>query len=241
VPVFGFELLQRLLAQRECASAATSPEKVAPAGGIASGTILPVRGRARAFAAAALASIASTGCGPKQVCECAALAGGMPPATEDEAAFRSREVAQCLARHGGGTTTGYPVRLRRRVPRRCRPWPSLRSEAAAMAVLSEATRDALRRMPRRASSGGDTLQRYEDMQLRPGRDGSVLGLDVRLRRNMDADRTGASAAAKPLTPAVPPGVCELPAGVSAVPPGVCAMMPRAPAVTPKCGHFSMTG
>src|SRR5215472_8374735 len=67
-----------------------------------------MKGRARAFAAATLASIASTGCGPKQVCECAALAGGMPPANQDEAAFRSSEVERCLARHGGGTTTGCP-------------------------------------------------------------------------------------------------------------------------------------
>jgi hypothetical protein len=55
-----------------------------------------------------LAWFAATACGPKQVCECAALAGGMPPCSEAEAAYKSNEVSQCLARHGGGTTTGCP-------------------------------------------------------------------------------------------------------------------------------------
>ena len=67
-----------------------------------------MRGGARAFAAAALAWIGAGGCGPKQVCECAVLAGGTVPASEAEAAYRSGEVDQCLARHGGGTTTGCP-------------------------------------------------------------------------------------------------------------------------------------
>ena len=67
-----------------------------------------MRGGAKVFAAAALAWIGASGCGPKQVCECAVLAGGMPPASEAEAAYRSGEVDQCLARHGGGTTTGCP-------------------------------------------------------------------------------------------------------------------------------------
>jgi hypothetical protein len=70
--------------------------------------IAGVRGRASVFAAALLAPIACGGCGPKQVCECAVLAGGMPPASEDDAAYRSSEVQRCLARHGGGTTTGCP-------------------------------------------------------------------------------------------------------------------------------------
>jgi hypothetical protein len=60
------------------------------------------------LAAAVVAFVAGTGCGPKQVCECAVLAGGMPPASQDEAAYRSSEVERCLARHGGGTTTGCP-------------------------------------------------------------------------------------------------------------------------------------
>jgi hypothetical protein len=47
-------------------------------------------------------------CGPKQVCECAVLAGGTAPASEYEAAYRSSAVDECLARHGGGTTTGCP-------------------------------------------------------------------------------------------------------------------------------------
>jgi hypothetical protein len=67
-----------------------------------------VRGWVRAFAAVALASFASSACGPKQVCECAVLAGGTAPASEEEAAHRSSEVDRCLARHGGGTTTGCP-------------------------------------------------------------------------------------------------------------------------------------
>jgi hypothetical protein len=75
-------------------------------GGVGCIMIHRVRNWVRAFAA--LACIAASACGPKQVCECAALAGGMPPVSENEAAYRSSEVERCLARHGGGTTTGCP-------------------------------------------------------------------------------------------------------------------------------------
>src|SRR5438128_396846 len=50
----------------------------------------------------------ASGCGPKQVCECAALAGGTTPANAADEDRRSSEVDRCLKEHGGGTTHGCP-------------------------------------------------------------------------------------------------------------------------------------
>jgi hypothetical protein len=55
-----------------------------------------------------LASLASA-CATRQVCECAVYVGGTTPANDAEQAARGDAVADCLARHGGGTIHGCPM------------------------------------------------------------------------------------------------------------------------------------
>jgi len=56
-----------------------------------------------------LCLLAGLGCAPKKVCECAVYVGGTTPATEEEERARSRQVHECLEKHGGGTINGCPM------------------------------------------------------------------------------------------------------------------------------------